>query len=166
MRLLSKTVPKVTGQVFQKKYIMLGRIITQWEDIVGKELAMKTQPVKLKFRKTPDKSKQFTLEIATSPAEATILQYRVDLILQKLNMVMGESMITAVRFVPVSSNSSRPVVTKRRKQPLDAQEQKYLSKTLENVEDPDIQEKLKSMGAFFLQDRKSKKQHQNEPEES
>lgn len=157
MRLISKTVPKVAGQIFQKKYILLGRIVTQWEDIVGKEMASKAQPVKLKFRKMPDNSKQFTLEIAANTAEATILQYRIDLILEKLNMVLGENMVSAIRFVPISSNSAKPIITPRRRPPLDCDDQKYLSKTLENIEDPDIQEKLKSLGASFLQDKKSKK---------
>lgn len=156
MRLLSKSVPNVTGKVFQKKYITLGRIVTQWADIVGDEMALKTQPVKLKFRQTPDKSRQFTLEIAANSAEATLLQYRIDLILEKLNMLMGQKMITAIRFVPISSNSQKPVTAIKRPVTLDMNDEKYLSKTLENIEDPDIQEKLKRLGAAMLKDRKNK----------
>ncbi len=156
MRLLSSSLPRIAGQVFKKKYIMLGRIVTQWEEIMGKEMALKTQPVKLKFRKTPDKSKQFTLEIACNSSEATILQYRIDLILQKLNMVMGETMITAIRFVPITSNSAKPIIAPSRKVPLTIDDENFLSKTLENIEDPDIQEKLKNLGTSILQDKKKR----------
>lgn len=156
MRLLSKSVPNVTGKTFQKKYILLGRIVTQWAEIVGDEMAQKTQPVKLKWRKTPDKSKQFTMEVAANSAEATLLQYRTDLIIEKLNMLLGERMITAIRFVPISSNTQKPVTAITKPETLNPDDENYLSKTLENIEDPDIQEKLKSLGAAMLKDRKKK----------
>ena len=124
---------------------------------MGKDMAARTQPVKLKFRKTPDKSKQFTLEIACNSAEATMLQYRIDLILEKLSMIVGAGVVTAIRFVPVTSNPAKSNTIKRpNKTQLDPTDENFLRKTLENVEDPDIQEKLKNLGASLLQDRKNK----------
>lgn len=153
LRLVSKTVPKITGQIFEKKYTLLGRIVTQWEEIIGAELAMKAQPVKMIYRKTPDKKKQFTLEIAANSAEAALLQYRTDLILERLNLLLGERMITAIRFVPFTANKAQPAPRRRAKKPASPEDQNYLAKTLENVSDPDIQEKLKNMGRSFLEDK-------------
>jgi len=158
LRLLSEAIPKVTGKVFSRKYTMLGRIVTHWEDIVGADLADKAQPVKLRYmkKKHPKAKATAALDIATSSANATVLHYQKDVILERINQIFGERWITAIRFVPVASNApadefQRPA----RRKPLTGQEKQHLSSMLENIEDPDLQEKLKNLGTAILQDKPS-----------
>jgi len=108
MRPLSDSVTKVTGKTFSRKYVALGRVISHWTDIVGKDFASKAQPVKIQYRykkKTAQKSNakkekpQATLEIATSSADATIMHYQKDVILERINQIFGDAWITAIRFV-------------------------------------------------------------------
>jgi hypothetical protein len=88
MRHLSQAVPKVASQAFARKYIMLGRLVTHWAEIVGADLAAKAQPVGTRYSKRDGKP-FITLEVACSSAEATILSMRVSLILEKINLGFG-----------------------------------------------------------------------------
>lgn len=154
-RLLSNTVPKVTGKVFGRKYIMLGRLLTQWTEIVGEDLAHKTTPVKLRSMKDHKTGKRSSsLDIAASTADATLLHYRKDLILERLNLLFGEGLITSIRFVPKAINESKPKRSYRKK-PLSLDEKEFLSSVLEDVEDDTIKEKLQKLGKAILQDKGS-----------
>ena len=155
-KLIADSVSKVTGGVFSKKYIMLGRIVTQWEDIVGKELSGKAQPVKIRYFKSKNDARKATasLDIAVSSADATVLHYQKDLILERINRIFGDNWITAIRFVPKAAEEQqkRPLLRRRQKQ-LTVAEKQSLSEIVKDIPDPDMQKKLMNLGTAILQDR-------------
>lgn len=152
MRHLSHTVPKIAGQAFARKYIMLGRLVTQWADIVGAELAAKAQPVGTQYRKDGKTSRAcITLEIACSSADAAILHYRKDLILARIAQIFGEDWITAIRFVPTALRETQNV--RRVRRALQNDEKEQLAQVLRPVSDPDLQERLAALGAAVLQEQ-------------
>ena len=134
---------------------MLGRLVTQWADIVGPELAAKTQPVKTRYMKAGKNGKPvISLDIAVTPAEATLLLYRKDLILARINQIFGDDWVSAIRFVPIAANTPAPRPRKTIK-PLTPTEKTYLSGVLETVGDADLQASLQALGLAILQDRPS-----------
>lgn len=150
-RLISEAIPRVAGQVFSKKYIMLGRLVTRWSEITGEELALKTHPVKIHYRKKRGQEKpEATLDIAASTADATLLHYRKDLILQRINLIFGDSWITAIKFVPMASNTPLPRI--RRKKLLTETEKAQIASTVCDIRDTEMQERLKSLGEAILSD--------------
>ena len=155
MRPLSDAVTKVTGKTFSRKYVALGRVISHWTDIVGGDFASKAQPVKIQYRyKKKDTKKkekpQATLEIATSSADATIMHYQKDVILERINQIFGDDWITAIRFVTTPANSApRPRILKKRS-PLSADKKNYLSGALSDVQDEEMKECLEKLGAGIL----------------
>ena len=147
-------MPRVTGKVFSRKYIMLGRLVTHWQDIVGKDLADRAQPVKIHYRKVPGSKKaEATLEIASSTAEATLLHYRKELILERINQIFGERIVTALRFVPLAANELRPARTRTMKKAVSPKDQADLSNILESIDDPELKERLERLGTSILQER-------------
>ena len=161
-RLLSESVPRVAGQVFGKKYIMLGRLVTHWADIVGADVALQAQPVALKFRGAPkkdaqksDKPSEFTLEIAADSAAATVLRYRVDLILARINQIFCSNWITAIKFVPKAIDGQQNFRSARPPKPLTPDQKQSISMLTKDVPDPDLQAALQRLAAAILQDRKS-----------
>ncbi|MBX2833473.1 MAG: DUF721 domain-containing protein [Micavibrio sp.] len=144
----------MAGLAFERKYIALGRIINHWETIVGAKMAHKAQPIKLNYRKGPVKGKPTaTLEIAASSADATLLHYQKDLILERINQVFGERWISAIKFVQVPVNA-QDLKRKKMPPPLTEVEKKSLSGTLNCVEDQDIKMRLESLGRSILMDEK------------
>lgn len=133
---------------------MLGRLVTRWTEIVGEDLAEKAQPVKIRRFKAKDGSQSVSLDIAASTADATLLHYRKDLILERINQIFGERLVTAIRFVPIASNANRAATPRRKRdKALNHNDKQYLSGLLDGVEDPEIRERLQNLGSAILQER-------------
>ena len=150
MRPVSEATSRILKQSFNRKYVALGRIVNNWPQIVGDKLADKAQPVKIRYRKT-DKKKapEASLDIAVSSANATLLHYQKDLILERINQVFGERWITSIRFVSSPSNEGRPII-KKRAAPLTADEKTTLSGMASQISDDDVRERLQKLGHEIL----------------
>ena len=154
MRPLSEATSRVASKNFSKKYIALGRVVKQWDDIMGSEFADKAQPVKINYRKaTRSKAQTATLDIATTSSYATILPYQKDLILERINQLFGKQWITDIRFV-AGNISESTISAKKITSPLTQSEKKYLSGVLEQVDDPEFKERLEKLGKALISDKK------------
>lgn len=155
MRPLSEATARIAGKSFERKYIALGRIVNNWRDIVGENLADKGQPVKIHYRKKKGQQKpDATLEIAANSADATLLHYQKDLILERINQIFGERWISAIKFVNIPSNTQGKSF-KKPKAPLTEAEKKTLSDVLFGIEDADMRARLERLGQSIIMDEKS-----------
>lgn len=133
---------------------MLGRLVTHWAEIVGKDLADYAQPVKIRYRKVPGSVRpEASLDIAATTAEATLLHYRKDLILERINQIFGEKLVSAIRFVPVAANAAPPKPRRLLQKPLSPAEKEDLANILEQIDDPELKGRLEMLGTSILQDR-------------
>lgn len=155
LKLVSNAVPKVTDKTFKRKYIALGRIVTQWRDIMGEKMAAHAQPLKIHYRKPKrhgDKPTA-TLDVATSSAYASLLIMQKGVLLEKINHLFGEGLVTDIRFVhQVTNRNEKPpkkVIT------LTEDEKNSLSSLLNTIEDSELKKRLESMGLALLKDCKN-----------
>lgn len=154
MRPISEPTARITSQSFSRKFISLGRILRQWEDIVGSDFAGKAQPVKLNYRKNKKTNKTLaSLDIATTSAYSVSLHYQKNLILERINRIFGNDWISDIRFVTVAAenDSFKP---RKAKYPLTPEEKKYLSDMLASVQDEEIRKKLENLGHAILTEAK------------
>ena len=154
MRPVSESTARIARHNFSKKFVAIGRIVEHWDEIMGNEFADKAQPVKLNYRKGVKGQKATaTLDIATTSSYATTLPYQKGLILERINRIFGDQWITDVKFV-ASELSETPITPKKRNTPLTGSEKNYLSSVLDDVEDPDIKERLERLGKSIITERK------------
>ncbi len=154
MRPISEATSRVTGQSFNRKYVAIGRIVSAWREIVGEKLATKAQPVKINFRKHgKGDSPTVTLDIAASSADATLLHYQKDLILERINRIFGDRWITAIRFVADAANKDPKKLHKPRKL-LTESEKNHLSGMLEFCPDADLKARLENLGQAIMTEAK------------
>ncbi len=153
MKHLSKAAGDVSKKIFQKKYVVLGRLLDQWVDIVGERFAYNCSPSRLSFRKNPKNPKKpFTvLSIAVSSAYATILHYQKDVILQRINQVFGDDMIADIKFVPQKSNQNTTGEKSKALKAPDISEKNLaiVAESLRVIEDPDMKARLESLGKLI-----------------
>lgn len=151
LRLLSEAVPKVTDKTFSRKFVALGRVVTHWKDIVGAEMAAKAQPLKIHYRKPKDKKSppETRLDIAVSSADAALLTYQKDVILERINKVFGDRWITDIAFIHIPDNAPLPAVKARKS--LTESQKNHLSQLLESVSDPEIRVRLETFGKAMLE---------------
>lgn len=151
LRLLSEAVPKVTDKTFSRKFVALGRVVTHWREIMGPEFAAKAQPLKIHYRKAKEKNTppQARLDIAVSSADAVLLTYQKDVILERINQVFGDRWITDIEFIHLPDNAPLPTVKARK--PLTESQKNHLSQLLESVSDPEIRARLETFGKSLLE---------------
>ena len=153
LKLVSTAVPKVTKKTFKRKYISLGRIVTQWREIMGEKMAIHAQPLKIHYRKPKRKGGKATatLDIATSSAQASVLIMQKGVLLEKINHIFGETLVTDIRFVhQVLETKPRPV---KKAKSLTIEEKNSLSTMLDDIEDSELKQRLASMGEALLKDK-------------
>ncbi len=157
MRPLSEATSRIAAKNFSQKYVVLGRIVERWEQIIGYKFANRAQPLKINYRKSvKNKKPTATLDIATSSSYATVLLYQKDLILERINQLFGEQWVTDIRFV-VSEFSSVDVKEKKTIPPLTQSEKKYLSDVLSSIDNPELRERLEKFGKAVLIDSRTNK---------
>lgn len=162
LRPLSASISNLTSATFSKKFVALGRILNNWNDIIGPEMAIKAQPVKIHYRKPKDarEKPQATLDIAATSADATVLHYQKDLILARINQIFGDSWITAIRFVHAPVNTSdRNINTLRQSQPLKQADLDRMTECLAEIDDDDIRKRLEKLGQSILRKEQYKNLH-------
>ncbi len=117
-------------------------------------MAARSAPAKLQYfkPKNAQEKARATLEIAASSADCAVLVYQKDVLLQKLEHFFGDRWISDIKFVHMEPK--QPSKPARRTKSLTEDEKNYLSQVLEDVEDPDIKERLASLGKSILQEKK------------
>lgn len=121
---------------------------------MGDKMAYIAQPLKIRYRKPHRKGDkaEAILDIAASSANASLLVMQKGVLLEKINHIFGEQLITDIRFVHVPANA--PEKPKKQTKPLTIEEKNSLSHMLKDIEDDAIRERLETMGKALLQDRK------------
>ena len=78
------------------------KIITQWEKIVGVEIAKLTQPLQVRFKKKSHLEARLVLQV--EPVGAVLIGFRKDLILQKITSFFGKTIVNDIQFIqkPIS----------------------------------------------------------------
>lgn len=117
-----------------------------WREIVGEVLARRTEPVKV------IRSKQggSTLELKVEGPAAALIQHQAGQILQRANLYLGGESLEKLRIVqgplrPLAATPG-PVVTRRRKTPLDAAQEAALAESLKAAPDGSLKEALTRLG--------------------
>lgn len=148
---ISDSVARLTKSSFSRKFVSLSRILTQWEEIVGNEMAGKTQPAKLHYRKpkAANESPKATLDIAASSADATVLHYQKGLILERINQLFGERWVTDIKFIHVTPLGKKESVRITPRMPTKEDIEK-LHATLASIEDEEIKKRLERLGQGVL----------------
>jgi len=126
---------------------MEGKIITQWEQIVGERFARLGLPEKITFPK--GKKDEGTLYLRVTSSGYLLLHYAQDLILEQVNTFFGYKALVKLHmthgFTPPTQHSPQE------KKSLSPNEKAWLEGQIQAVSDLELKECLESLGnALFL----------------
>ncbi|MDB5452978.1 MAG: hypothetical protein JWO33_1556, partial [Caulobacteraceae bacterium] len=102
-----------------------GALIARWHEVVGPEIAKRTEPVKLVKGRGGAPS---SLEIRVAGPAAAIIQHQAQDILARVNLFLGAEAVQKLRIVqgPLRAQAKAPP-PRRRAKPLDAAEEAKLA---------------------------------------
>jgi len=151
-RALVKTLKALEGRFGQGADALEAR----WREIVGEDLARRTEPSKLIKGRKGDGS---TLELRVEGPSAAIIQHRGPDILDRANLFLGAGAVTRLRIIqgPLRGKNRRgrpvPATVRRRPAgPLDAAAEQRLASDLQGFPEGALKDALTRLGREVLRD--------------
>jgi hypothetical protein len=126
---------------------------SRWREIVGESLALRSEPVKL----VKSRVGGATLELRVAGPVAALIQHQAPLILDRLNLYLGEGAVARLRIVqgPLTraarASAAHPI--RRARPPLDAAAERALAEQLAATPDGPLKAALLRLGREVLRER-------------
>jgi hypothetical protein len=129
-----------------------GALIARWREVVGADIARRTEPVKLTKGRNGGPS---SLEIRVAGPSAAIVQHQAPDILARVNLFLGPEAVQKLRIVqgPLQ-HKAQTKPPPRRMAPLDAAEEAGLAKGLAEAPDGKLKSALLALGRGVLRHRR------------
>jgi hypothetical protein len=149
VRAIAAEVPGVAKMVLGKRGFGEAQLVTQWEAVMGPELAGKLSPDRLSFAR--GERRGGTLRLRVASAFALEAQHLEPVIIERINGFFGYGAVARIQLVqgPPKRAAHAPEQPRR----LDAAEQRALDRRVAAVEDPGLREALGRLGAAVLGSR-------------
>lgn len=147
-RLIGVVASRLTRPVLGKHGFAVGAIVTDWEAIVGRELAAHVVPSRVSFVRGERTEGTLHVRVAGG-AFAMDVQHRAPILIERINAYFGYRAVARVKIAqgPISR---RTPVPPRTPNPLDAREQAALDAEVAPVEDGSLREALSRLGRAVL----------------
>lgn len=154
---VSDLATAILDPVLKKRAGMTIGLVQSWEEIVGERLAAMTRPEKIAWprrRHDDDPFEPATLVIACSGAAALRLQHETTEVIGRVNAFLGYGAIGRIKIV------QKPVGAPRREKPaqrpLTQEEAGRIARATGAIEDSDLRDALRRLGASVLQSAKKR----------
>lgn len=130
-----------------------GALQARWREIVGPEIARRTEPVKLTKARGGAPS---SLEIRVAGPAAAIIQHQAHEILARVNLFLGAEAVQKLRVVqgPLRFRPEPARAPVRRLPPLDAAEEAKLARDMADAPDGPLKAALTALGRGVLRQRR------------
>jgi hypothetical protein len=128
-------------------------LIARWPEVVGAEIAKRTEPVKLTKGRNGGPS---SLEIRVAGPAAAIIQHQAHEILARVNLFLGAEAVQKLRIVqgPLQ-RAAGPALTRRKLPPLDAAEEARLARDMAAAPEGRLKDALTALGRGVLRQRRA-----------
>lgn len=144
-RALNAFVKEMDGKFGQGSSALTAR----WREIVGDEIARRTEPVKLSKGRG---SAHSSLEIRVAGPAAAIIQHQAQEILARVNLFLGPEAVQKLRIVqgPLRRDNQPAPPKARRAPPLDAAQEASLAAGLAAAPEGKLKQTLMALGRGVL----------------
>ncbi|MBY0533015.1 MAG: DciA family protein [Xanthobacteraceae bacterium] len=144
---LADLVGKTVGDAFARQGFAAVEIVTHWQEIVGDDLAKRSEPIKLAWPRRDDPDSVGVLQIRVEGAYALEIQHLQPVIVERVNRYFGWRCVgrLAIRQGPVASRRKRPAP---RKEPT-AEEVGKARQAIGKFEDDALAHSVARLGALI-----------------
>lgn len=147
-RTLANTLDQIARQTVGKDWNLYAALLEHWREIVGKEYAEVTTPVKVTFPHQPNEArrKDGTLTVRLPKGLSMEFSFKTEQIRQRVNSYFGYNALAKIVFDPVYSLPTKPAAPKE----ADPAALKAVKEMAQSVGDDDLQAALESLGSAIL----------------
>ena len=160
MQSISSSLAPLAKKILGRKGFAELDIITNWADIVGKEIAEYAYPQSIEFKRG-QKTGGTLFVCVDGGAFATELTYRQVYILNKVNTYFGYAAIEKLQIIQVQQNTqvlkNNEQFTDKKKSLVTLKEQNYIDSQTAGIKDENLRQSIKKLGMnIFMQKEDNK----------
>jgi hypothetical protein len=141
-------LPRVAGPALRRRGFSEAKVVTDWTEIIGAELARATMPERLTFPQGPEGGG--TLRIRAAGPLALELQHLEPLVIERINRYFGYRAVSRLSFVQAVALPGRPPAKEKPQPRLTEAEAARLTDTVAGIEDKSLKEALERLGKSVL----------------
>lgn len=159
LQALSRTILPFAKSILGKKGFVEIDLVTNWESIVGEELAGYSLPQRIDFKRG-EKTNGILYVMVPGGAFALELQHRENVILSKVNTYFGYRAVSQLKIIQNSElklDDDEDKFKDKQKTLVTKEEENYIKILSEEVENPALQEMLKKLGRSVISNNKGEK---------
>ena len=150
LRAIGAEIPRIAGAALGKRGFGEAQLVTQWEAVIGVELAEKLTPERLAFPR--GERRNGTLRLRVASAFATEAQHLEPVLIERINAFFGYGAVTRLAFTQGPPLAATPTPAPLRQ--LSAEEQRAIDSRVAGVADPDLRAALKRLGSAVAGSRR------------
>ena len=144
-RPLRDVLGKTIGDTFRKQGFASAELVTRWTEIVGADIAARSEPIKIQWTRPADGEEREpgTLVLRVDGPSAIEIQHLVGVICERVNRFLGWRAIARIGL------RQAPIVRKEKKRSrnVDHAEAARVAETLTDIGDDDLRQALARLGA-------------------
>jgi hypothetical protein len=141
--------PRIAGAALGKRGFGEAQLVTQWEAVIGDELANKLTPERITFPR--GERRNGTLRLRVASAFATEAQHLEPVLIERINAFFGYGAVSRLVFIQGPPLSTAPAPPRLRK--LSADEQRDIESRVAGVADPELRAALARLGTAIAGNR-------------
>ena len=143
---LADLVGGAVNQAFARQGFAAVEIVTHWEDIVGPELARRSEPMRLSWPQRDDPDSMGTLMVRVEGVYAIELQHSTAQVMERVNRYFGWRCVgrIVIRQGPVARKAPKPAAPAEPEPAAVAE----IARTLGPFEDKSLGQSIARLGAF------------------
>jgi hypothetical protein len=151
LRALGAEIPRIAGAALGKRGFGEAQLVTQWEAVIGEELALKISPERISFPR--GERRNGTLRLRVASAFATEAQHLEPVLIERINAFFGYGAVARLAFVqgPPLNAAPKPVPLRT----LSAEEQREIESRVAGVADPELRAALLRLGRAVAGSRRN-----------
>ena len=150
LRAIAAEIPRIAGAALGKRGFGEAQLVTQWDAVIGSELAAKLSPERIRFPR--GERRNGTLRLRVASAFATEAQHLEPVLIERINAFFGYGAVARLVFVqgpPLTAAPAPPVLRK-----LSADEQRAIESRVARVADPELRAALARLGTAIAGTRR------------
>jgi hypothetical protein len=150
LRAIAAEIPRIAGAALGKRGFGEAQLVTQWEAVIGPELAAKLSPDRITFAR--GERRAGTLRLRVDSGFALEAQHLEPMIIERINGFFGYGAIARIALVQGPPRHAARAAAPPRA--LDREEQRALEERVATVADPMLREALARLGAAVIASRR------------
>ncbi len=151
LRALGAEIPRIAGAALGKRGFGEAQLVTQWEAVIGQDLAEKLSPERISFPR--GERRNGTLRLRVASAFATEAQHLEPVLIERINAFFGYGAVAQLAFVQGPSLNAKPAPPRLRK--LSVEEQSAIDARVAGVADPELRAALSRLGTAVAGTRRN-----------